>query len=304
MIERVYEVKLITPLIMAGSNPKEPEIRTQAIKGVIRWWYRFWKVLEIRNLKELKRVENSIFGSTDIASKIKLGISKKEDEPWRAVITLKREEEEECYLRMNDKPYTRKGFKAGISFLLKISFGTENAIEEVERTLAFISSFGGLGARWRRGFGSVEIYKNGVPLNFDLDNIKVRGISHKDLKTFPNLGSVNFWEIWPSQGDWTNWRDAMNSIRDKFYRPLKKLLGLRGIGSANSRCASPLIISIKEKENRFYGVVLVHRYVEAWEKSDHYQDKSDPQKEKFEKFITDFDLSYLSFQDVTLKKLR
>ena len=52
-----YEFELITPLIMTGAKKDKIEFRTQSIIGILRWWFRFYKACEVKDLKKLKEVE-------------------------------------------------------------------------------------------------------------------------------------------------------------------------------------------------------------------------------------------------------
>ena len=318
MIEGVYKLEFITPLIMAGSNPKELELRTQSIKGALRWWYRFRKAFECASLGELKRSESEIWGSTDGASKVALFIAEGEDGPWRAVL---KPSSRPAYLCMNDqrpkgvdgalKPYDRikrPSFQGKL--FLKLVAKERRYLEEAEDTLGFLSSFGGLGARWRRGFGSVEVYrKEGSRWTFLEVGDELLGTGSpragSEFHMFPNLGSVGFWKLEPSGGVWLSWSDAMNSIRDNFFRPLKSLLGLKGIGrSANPRWASPLIISIKRKGRAYYGIVMLHRYRDAWQNSDSFLNRKPFQRRNFNDFLRDFNLSRFSSRFVGLRLFR
>ena len=99
----LIDAEILTPIIMAGAETALPEIRTQSIKGLLRWWYRFYKSSLVNSLDELKKAEAEIWGSTDKASLIKLQILSKPDSTQYA------------HLCMNDqrtKPPASKPYQA------------------------------------------------------------------------------------------------------------------------------------------------------------------------------------------------
>jgi len=59
----VFECETITPLFMYGADGTTPELRPASIKGLMRFWWR--AVNGDLSLKELKKQEDEIFGSTE-----------------------------------------------------------------------------------------------------------------------------------------------------------------------------------------------------------------------------------------------
>ncbi|MEO0274192.1 MAG: type III-B CRISPR module RAMP protein Cmr1, partial [candidate division WOR-3 bacterium] len=151
--------EIITPLIMSGADRYDVELREQSLKGILRWWFRFYKGAEL-DLEELKEKESEIWGSQEVASKIKITIKNKK------LSSKKNGKDYYAYLCMNDdrgdrySRIKRRAFhenqKFSIDFYLLPPL-KEKVRKELETTLFFLSNLGGLGARWRRGFGSVII---------------------------------------------------------------------------------------------------------------------------------------------------
>ncbi len=144
MEQREFEVEVVTPLFLGGSDPKKAELRVPSIKGALRFW---WRAINPHlSLKDLSEQESEIFGDAGEKygkSKVKINLNK----------TL-------CYNgrdRENPVPHKNINFKfpcfmPGEKFSLKIH-GTRKVINLFE----LLSVIGGLGKRSRRGFGSFSI---------------------------------------------------------------------------------------------------------------------------------------------------
>ena len=144
-----------TPLLMGGAEPLKFELRTTAIKGLMRFWFRCAAFPYVKNEQELYRRESEVFGGfveekgevRSIPSPFDLLISDKKaslevDSSW-------------CYFAF---PYRKKEKKEGIKedFTLAIRGEREKLLLPLA-SLWLLLSLGGAGARWRRGFGSLEV---------------------------------------------------------------------------------------------------------------------------------------------------
>ncbi len=269
--------EIITPLIMSGADRDEVELREQSLKGILRWWFRFYKGAEL-DLKELKEKESEIWGSQEVASKIKITIKNKK------LSSKKNGKDYYAYLCMNDdrgdrySRIKRRAFHENQKFNIDFYFlppFNEKLRKELETTLFFLSNLGGLGARWRRGFGSVVIDgyhidgKNLEEIKNNLNNrLKSFSISSSN-RDFMNLSNTSIYLLSPKQKEsfWYSWKEAINKLRDDFYRKLKRQLGVNRIGIGSPRAVSPLIIQIKRnKANLYYGVILIWQKWELYEK--------------------------------------
>ena len=283
-LNKIYSCEIITPLIMRGVE-KKLEIRTQEIIGILRWWYRFYKAGAVATLEELKKEEGKIWGSQERAKQFKIeklnGFSEK-------LI-------QDVYLCMNDRRETKfkKYFKIktqGIKHgnILEIRFNnikSSEIIPELNKTWTFLSFFGGLGARWRRGFSSImwkEIKIKGNSLSEIKKEIEnklgrslVKPSSDKKLDEFLNIKNTEIYLLIKSQKNfWNDWEEAMNNLRDNFYRKLKRRLDVvaltQTVNKSNSRPFSPLIIQIKKtEEEKYFGVILVWK---IWRKFKDFND--------------------------------
>ena len=265
----LIDAEVLTPIIMAGAETVSPKLRTQSIKGLLRWWYRFYKASFVNSLDELKKAEAEIWGSTDRASLVKFQIL---SEPGSI---------NDAYLCMNDQrplPLSinprvtynrvkRKAFCPVNRFKFAIIFSPlcdTLKQKEVIISLWLLSMLGGIGARWRRGFGSIKLKINNQTeyedFSFEYPANKIEEVLKTHLynntsqwtsfsSNFPILKNTKIYYLKPSNHRWNTWQQTMNDLRDEFYRAFKKKIGLSSIGSANPREASPLIIQIKQRKH-------------------------------------------------------
>ncbi|ODS41418.1 MAG: type III-B CRISPR module RAMP protein Cmr1 [Candidatus Altiarchaeales archaeon WOR_SM1_79] len=211
MFSAKFELEVITPLMTSSGKTidgspypkntirgriilkkkiKTSEIRVPSIKGVIRWWFR--AITPHNDIKELKKIEEGIFGSTEKASKIRMRIeyenlltgnwSNKDRKKYESFVKNKRYSINGFYYLSftNFVESTKKGetdvrqFIAPRSkFNLIISSLDKNAFENAVISFWFALNFGGFGNRARRGFGDLKVRKveiNPKPANGEILN--------------------------------------------------------------------------------------------------------------------------------------
>lgn len=149
--ELIATLEIVTPMFLAGANNQEPELRPPSVRGQLRYWLRAALGAVVGNdLESLKQAEAEVFGDTNGAGAVSIRIS-----PLNLQVD-----------KFNPLPHKEKmspfwGFKAGQTFEIRL-------IQRVPREttwLAAISalllmvSFGGLGRRCRRGWGTMKIAK-------------------------------------------------------------------------------------------------------------------------------------------------
>ena len=158
---KTFNVTLITPLFGGGVTAGEPDInmpiRAAAIRGQLRYWWRFLN----KDTPDLFNEERKIWGGAaedeeDFASKVKLkirqvtspSISEYSGQAGYALFPA----------RATDEAPVKHLIQKGLSFNLLISCEDEGYFKmHVEESLRWWATFGGLGARTRRGAGSVSI---------------------------------------------------------------------------------------------------------------------------------------------------
>ena len=192
IITQVREYKLITPLFGGGVEKGEADpvtiIRGTEIRGQLRFWWRACRAASYTTIKDLKEAEDKIWGS---ATKNRNANEKKPETPMEekrretvqitvdqisegtAVTPFERNGREKHNQRIapvyaafplqpsDDDKRNRvppKDVQQDVKFKLTISFHKDFQ-EEIEAALWAWETFGGIGARTRRGFGALQLLK-------------------------------------------------------------------------------------------------------------------------------------------------
>ncbi|MCA9994817.1 MAG: type III-B CRISPR module RAMP protein Cmr1 [Anaerolineales bacterium] len=245
LMTRHYE--LITPLFGGGATTNVVDqanpVRGTAIRGHLRFWWRatcagqFGKA----GLADMKKAEDKIWGTAakdpkpaNLPRPVQLAIqiitpgspiepfthqpnkkgqlkpsaNEKSGVPAYAAFPLQRTDEE---IKAKKNPYS---VQQGITFTLTLNFPQEYR-KDVETTLWAWETFGGIGARTRRGFGALyctAIHENGraMPMpTIACDAIAIKKNLKEQLQTIsgewpehvPHLSSTMFIEITATNGD-------------------------------------------------------------------------------------------------------
>jgi len=187
LIVQVREYELITPLFGGGVEPGQCDdltpIRGTEIRGHLRFWWRATRGGRYRDdLDSMRRDESLIWGGASAAgdprpSQVQIAVEKRASGQPKTYSDLDRE------LQYAGFPL-QEGNKAvlvGVKFAVRISFPREielvddggnkiffeNLLSEVEAALWAWETFGGIGARTRRGFGALHCTKiNQNPCSF------------------------------------------------------------------------------------------------------------------------------------------
>ena len=144
--KREYNIEVVTPMFLGGSNKKEVELRTASFKGLLRYWWRAINPhLVVNNdFSKLFKEESLIFGDAGDTgkSKIKIMIESKSFQP-------------KSYNPLPHKTNNRfkfSGIPEGYKFKIYLI-----APEKIHNLFKFVSYVGAVGKRSRRGFGSFRI---------------------------------------------------------------------------------------------------------------------------------------------------
>ena len=179
-IEAAYRV--VTPMFCAGADPTRPEIRVPSFKGVLRFWWRAlaWSRLN-GGLRAIQQEEDALFGSAgggqssvilhvDMAAHptvIPQGDVLTSSGPGGAPVG-----EGARYLGygvMEAFASPKRGTRAGelIRACLHAPFdftvrmrsrrSSDSSLETLEQALIAVGVFGGMGARSRKGWGSLRM---------------------------------------------------------------------------------------------------------------------------------------------------
>jgi CRISPR-associated protein Cmr1 len=184
-ITQTREYELITPLFGGGVVPGESDpvtiIRGTEIRGHLRFWWRACRAGQYNDdLKTIRAVEDHLWGAASTQKKprpsqvdiaVKIVSEGKADSPFEVVRSKRGKPQVRprggsivpAYAAFPLQPsqdeakigMQTKAVRVGIVFTLTISFPTDQH-EEVEAALWAWETFGGIGARTRRGFGALQ----------------------------------------------------------------------------------------------------------------------------------------------------
>lgn len=171
---QTYQCELITPMVGGGITSWQPDkkqpVRSQSVKGQLRFW---WRTMQnFPSAGALKAAEDQLWGSTNNGPRVRVQIK---NATILAEKTLRRTEgNNQQNMNYENYPgyvlFPMQGQKeddgsyvqsfdliTGLSFDLVVSSDSLTELEQqaVENSVALWILFGGLGARTRRGCGSL-----------------------------------------------------------------------------------------------------------------------------------------------------
>lgn len=219
--ERKYE--LITPLFGGGVKPGEADpittIRGSSIRGQLRFWWRACRGGAFANLEEMKKAEDEIWGTASKdqhgekpASKVQVFVettnkgvelipSAKDVNPY-AAFPLRQE---------------NKKLRDNITFKLSIKY-PKDLQTDVEAAFWAWETFGGIGARTRRGFGAISMKSKEISTKDVENNIRAGLKKHVIDSTnwpqnVPHLSHKLEFKILPTT--FANGKEASNILISK-----------------------------------------------------------------------------------------
>jgi len=161
--ERTYT--LITPLFGGGVEPREADpvsvVRATEVRGQLRFWWRALRGWQAKgSLEELRNLESALFGSAGEGGASPVAVEVEVLERGEDVEVAQYGRAVQWYLGF---PLRGEGgwapVKKGVAFRLRLRFPERvkslNLAEELEAALWAWETFGGIGARTRRGFGAL-----------------------------------------------------------------------------------------------------------------------------------------------------
>lgn len=267
VITQVREYQLITPLYGGGVEPTKADpitvVRATEVRGQLRFWWRACRGGQYGSLTDMKGEEDAIWGKAHkkgdpivpqeqviqiIVEPLEQNANR-EIEPFRierdryggnqsrhdsstripayAAFPLQHSQEE---LQQATPPH--KKVRDNVKFRLTISFPSDRR-DDVAAALWAWETFGGIGARTRRGFGAlrcISIKENEQRLELDLpqaDQQQAQEWIRAKLKKYvadgtwvasvPHLGkqgeASKVVRSGNTQDSWTIWRDLIDRLR-------------------------------------------------------------------------------------------
>ncbi|MBM7541845.1 type III-B CRISPR module RAMP protein Cmr1 [Amphibacillus cookii] len=161
----------------AGEVDKDIPVRATSIRGNLRFWWRATRGANYTSVKSLKEAEAKIFGDTNRPSAVKILVNETGEAKWTPILQRKNNRTWELHSSLSkykyvlfpfedrkrdkhqdhtnylnaDSPYT---FKLHLEYI-QFEADNINIRDEVHAALWAWINFGGLGARTRRGCGSL-----------------------------------------------------------------------------------------------------------------------------------------------------
>jgi CRISPR-associated protein Cmr1 len=279
--------RIVTPMFIGDAKQELTNLRPPSIKGALRFWWRalnwgkFFKGDIAQALRELHKQEGKLFGQAareekgkqiggqgcfllQLSEQPKLNDQNKEKD-WPQNNTAS------GYLGyglMKDNTQAhREGFKENTKFSLSLIFkpntSTEN-INSIKETLEVFGLLGNLGARSRRGFGSISDSSNLLTEEEYNKKIKTLLSNYQHITDEPPYtafsNNANF-KIISSESTARNAHQQAGKLykeyRYQFQRKERIGFGLPLQMETEKRRSSPLFFHIHPlKNNKFIAIVL------------------------------------------------
>jgi len=185
-----YDISLITPLfgggVIAGEVDPTMPIRASSVRGHLRFWWRATRGAKYATVQELKEKEGEIWGTTEKPSKVNIEIKNGLCSQKACAQYIQKPEggyrlewNPPFNSQNNPLPYVIFPFqgKAGrdeiveepaaiitsLKFTIRIIFKDKTQLDEIKSAIWAWVNFGGIGARTRRGCGSLYCHDFAPP---------------------------------------------------------------------------------------------------------------------------------------------
>jgi CRISPR-associated protein Cmr1 len=296
--------RVTTPMFLGGADPRgAPELRVPSIKGLLRFWWRAirWSdfLAQCQNDKsaaftELRKSEDALFGSIRTGQSSFLmsaawaaagSESPKVQSTWPPNQAFGSGYLGYGITESKRQALThRTGWSEGCSFTVKCAFPkrageasqmVDARLKEINLAIRSLGMFGGLGARSRRGFGSVALNKvDQGPVNVETRDSLIQQINSLIPKTangtelppftaFSRHAQVRLFDPDPKNfparkvhdllgESYRSFRGQPGRLRGASKRPMG--LPLAGVDTARRR-ASPLVMHIHPVSSGHLGIV-------------------------------------------------
>lgn len=219
----VWEVtyKITTPMFLGGIDPnKKNNIRIPSIKGMLRFWYRAVTYKRLGSIEEVRKKEAKLFGSADTGQgafllRINTVVEKQVTYKTGSDQTRTGLDYLGYGLSQKNEPHFMKKTFINPGTIIKVSFHfkhnipnneiTEEDLTDLEYAIKALGLFGGLGARSRRGFGSLTLSS-------------FKKIIKENVNTEKSIEETEVWEA-PSN------TEKLIEKYQNFFKELKLALG-------------------------------------------------------------------------------
>lgn len=276
-----FPLMTVSPTFIAGADQNQPEIRTQSIRGQLRFWYRAYLGALETDTQAIYQRESAIFGNTEQASAVSIQVATKQFTPERSVLMPHR----------NSQQGPAESVPAKTYFDLRFVFPPNvDYLDDISHITSLFFFLGGLGRRSRRMMGGIqprsEVTSN-QPINENAKSIwwngweeirpdpelftkVVRHILKKEMyegktyadwhgtPSFPTLHPKHSYILIGQQGyrnpEEVN-QEFFKVIRSDRYRNHENMFG-KAMGG---RHASPIIGQVRYLNKEYYPIITAMR---------------------------------------------
>jgi len=191
MLSLSVRLETVTPLFLGGADPKgSPELRAASFRGAMRYWLRatLGGVIGDANLGSLHQLESVVFGSPDVGSPISIRLTS---------ISIKTQK---AFILPHKKKVTRDGLVGRFELVVTQPRSSSPAAWDAAlSSLALALTFGGVGLRSRRGYGTLRVVE----------------ASGNDISVFPT--------------SFDNWKRHVNQVTSSAIETARKLAQTQGV---------------------------------------------------------------------------
>lgn len=227
--DRVTEIrryKLITPLFGGGVEPQEADpittIRGASVRGQVRFWWRATRGGQFDgSLETMRKAEQAIWGSaakkddknsgpSEVKISIRHSTEGTQDRPFEVVPGKSNKPRIQARSGSSVPPYAAFPLqperdkaeigmetlpvKTGVEFALEISY-PKNLEKDVQAALWAWETFGGIGARTRRGFGALQLVAHWI--NGEKKAVALPSIQQSEAQIRKQLETYGAKGKWP-----------------------------------------------------------------------------------------------------------
>ena len=209
-----YEIEFITPAFIGGADQRA-ELRPASFIGLLRWWWRVVLASFLAEAEDIYEWDSKLFGNQKKAGRVFLKLKN----------TAKNEETD----RLSKPLYmlgiggrNRRYIKPGATFKLQLIV-PDNYKEIVDSLIQLAITFGGIGYRGRKGFGSMRL--TNIDVGYEVLKISywqnlIEKLNLKETKpnfNLPNLRNLALLKYSPRNEDWS-WQQAINTLGEIYKR--------------------------------------------------------------------------------------
>jgi len=286
-----YECEVVTPMFVAGADQNKAVLRAPTVKGLLRYWWRATN--EFDSLRDLKKREGEIFGTTESKSKVSLHIDmdtvKNGHSLPRGSFSRKPDKFQGDILKYLAYGTSQREYISPENlFRITIRFPKEYK-QDIQSAMYGLSVFGGIGAKSRNGFGSFRL------VNTRIDQPEVVRTKMLSVAEYTKVNKGR--RLFKTRDVFDGWEEALSCIGYVYWQA-RMAVDDRHEFDGRAQIALPITarnepIPDKYKKQRQAKPFFLH--VSRMKSGEH--------KDKYRGMISFFPLTYMLKNDGTYNKV-